>query len=123
MVKRVAIGLLLVGVLAALTLVDPAQSIWVPKCLFKLFTGLQCPGCGCQRAAHALLHGDLIGALRYNWFLFFAGPYLLVLIAERFFLKGEWQERVHNWAENKYVVWFYIVSYFVWLVVRNVLHI
>lgn len=104
-------------------MVDPTQAWWMPKCPFKLLTGLQCPGCGCQRAVHAFLQGDIIGALRFNWFLLYAVPYLLLLISERYFLKGEWQERVRNWAENKYVVWFYIVSYFVWLVVRNVLHI
>ena len=51
------------------------------------------------------------------------GPYLLVLIAERFFLKGQWQEKTRAWAEHRYVVWFYVVSYFVWMVVRNILHI
>lgn len=121
--KKIAIGLALIAALAMLTLIDPAQSVWMPKCPFKLLTGLQCPGCGGQRAAHALLQGDFVGALRYNWFLVYAGPYLLLLIIERFFLKGEWQQKVRGWVENKYVVWLYIVSYCVWLVVRNVLHI
>ena len=118
--KKVAIGLLLVGVLVVLTLVDPAQSIWIPKCPVKLLTGLQCPGCGFQRAAHALLHGDVLGALRFNWFLLYAVPYLLVLIAERFFLRGKWQQRIRRWAEDNRVVWSYVVVYFVWFVVRNI---
>ena len=121
--KKIAIGLALIAALAMLTLIDPAQSVWMPKCPFKLLTGLQCPGCGGQRAAHALLLGDFVGAFRYNWFLVYAGPYLLLLIIERFFLKGECQQKVRGWVENKYVVWLYIVSYCVWLVVRNVLHI
>ena len=118
--KKVAIGLLLVGALVVLTLVDPAQSIWIPKCPVKLLTGLQCPGCGFQRAAHALLHGDVLGALRFNWFLLYAVPYLLVLIAERFFLRGKWQQRIRRWAEDNRVVWSYVVVYFVWFVVRNI---
>ena len=118
--KKVAIGLLLVVVLAVLTLVDPAQSIWIPKCPVKLLTGLQCPGCGFQRAAHALLHGDVLGALRFNWFLLYAVPYLLVLIAERFFLRGKWQLKIRRWAEDNRVVWSYVVVYFVWFVVRNI---
>ena len=118
--KKVAIGLLLVGVLVVLTLVDPAQSIWIPKCPVKLLTGLQCPGCGFQRAAHALLHGDVLGALRFNWFLLYAVPYLLVLIAERYFLRGKWQQRIRRWAEDNRVVWSYVVVYFVWFVVRNI---
>ena len=118
--KKVAIGLLLVVILAVLTLVDPAQSIWIPKCPVKLLTGLQCPGCGFQRAAHALLHGDVLGALRFNWFLLYAVPYLLVLIAERYFLRGKWQQRIRRWAEDNRVVWSYVVVYFVWFVVRNI---
>lgn len=118
--KKVAIGLLLVGVLVVLTLVDPAESIWIPKCPVKLLTGLQCPGCGFQRAAHALLHGDVLGALRFNWFLLYAVPYLLVLIAERFFLRGKWQLKIRQWAEDNRVVWSYVVVYFVWFVVRNI---
>ena len=121
--KKIVIGLALIAALVILTLIDPAQSVWMPKCPFKLITGLQCPGCGGQRAAHALLQGDIVGALRYNWFLIYAAPYLLLLIIERFFLRGEWQTKVRRWAENKYVVWLYIVSYCVWLVVRNILHI
>lgn len=118
--KKVAIGLLLVGVLVVLTLVDPAESIWIPKCPVKLLTGLQCPGCGFQRAAHALLHGDVLGALRFNWFLLYAVPYLLVLIAERYFLRGKWQLKIRQWAEDNRVVWSYVVVYFVWFVVRNI---
>lgn len=109
--------------LTLLILVDPAESVWMPKCPFKLLTGLSCPGCGGQRAAHALLHGDVVGALRYNWFLIYAAPYLLLLIVERFFLKGDWQQKVQRFAESKFVVMFYVFSYFAWMVVRNILHI
>ncbi len=47
-------------------LVDPAESAFMPKCLFKAVTGWDCPGCGSQRALHALLHGDFLEALRQN---------------------------------------------------------
>ncbi len=33
-----------------------------PRCLFKLITGYECPGCGSQRAFHSLLHGDIAAA-------------------------------------------------------------
>ncbi|PIE48911.1 MAG: hypothetical protein CSA39_05330 [Flavobacteriales bacterium] len=32
-------------------------------------TGIQCPGCGSQRAFHQLLHGNLMGALQQNLLL------------------------------------------------------
>ncbi|HEY0335174.1 MAG TPA: DUF2752 domain-containing protein [Stenotrophomonas sp.] len=37
-----------------------------PPCVFHLFTGYWCPGCGLTRMLHALVHFDLIGAWRMN---------------------------------------------------------
>jgi hypothetical protein len=39
---------------------------WWPSCLFKKFSGLECPGCGMTRAVHATLHGELGKAFRFN---------------------------------------------------------
>lgn len=43
---------------------------------FKLLTGYDCPGCGSQRALHALLHGD-INAFAYNPLFIIAIPYVI----------------------------------------------
>ncbi len=37
-----------------------------PPCLFHAFTGYHCPGCGMTRAMHALVLGDIPGALAMN---------------------------------------------------------
>jgi len=37
-----------------------------PRCPFKALTGLPCPSCGTTRAAVALLHGDVLGAMLSN---------------------------------------------------------
>ena len=55
---------------------DPSDAWWMPKCPVKFFTGFDCPGCGSQRAIHALLHGDLAGAFGYNAILFLFIPLL-----------------------------------------------
>lgn len=42
------------------------DKIPVPLCPFKSLTGLPCPGCGGLRAANALLHGNILGAIYTN---------------------------------------------------------
>lgn len=53
--------------------VDPATSI-MPRCTFKQFTGWDCPGCGSQRAFHALLRGHIAEAWSHNPALFVMIP-------------------------------------------------
>ena len=57
--------------------VDPESSSLFPKCPFLLLTGLECPGCGSQRAIHSLLNGDLPAAVHYNLLLVSSIPYLV----------------------------------------------
>jgi hypothetical protein len=47
---------------------DPATTAWLPSCPLYTWTGWLCPGCGTLRALHALLHLDVVQALRYNAF-------------------------------------------------------
>lgn len=109
--------------LTVLYLTNPMVSSWSPKCPFKLLTGFSCPGCGIQRALHALLHGRIIEAAQYNFYLVYAGPYALSFLVKDFFLSGTAKEKVAKVIENKYVVNFYIYTFFLWMVIRNILHI
>ncbi len=67
--------------LAALVVVyqlfDPAKTDYFPKCPFKYFTGLDCPGCGSQRAVHNLLNFNILGAFNANGLLVISIPYIL----------------------------------------------
>ncbi|MDO5509845.1 MAG: DUF2752 domain-containing protein [Weeksellaceae bacterium] len=70
---------------------NPADTrIPFPACSFKAFTGLDCPGCGGQRALHSLLHGDVLRALSFNAFYIILLPFLLPMIyyALRSFVTG-----------------------------------
>lgn len=73
----VVAALLLLGALAALAAyyycADPSEGAGL-ACTFKALTGYDCPGCGAQRALHALLHGQPAQAWRFNPFIFFAVP-------------------------------------------------
>src|SRR6218665_1576367 len=46
-------------------------------CSVKQLLGLDCPGCGMQRALVALLRGDVLGSLRFNASLI---PFLLTVV-------------------------------------------
>ena len=56
---------------------DPSFHEFFPSCPFHTFTGLYCPGCGSQRAFHALLNGDITLALGYNMLFVLFLPFML----------------------------------------------
>lgn len=56
---------------------NPETSGFFLQCPFKLLTGYDCPGCGSQRALHALLHGDVKQAFTYNPLFILAIPYVI----------------------------------------------
>jgi hypothetical protein len=68
---------------AVLYAVPPEAAGIYPPCVFHTLTGLQCPGCGGTRCAHALLHGDLRQAAAYNLFTLVALPLLAAWAAYR----------------------------------------
>jgi hypothetical protein len=109
------------SVLIALYWLNPTEQPLMPKCPFKLLTGLSCPGCGFQRAAHAVLHGHFAEALAYNYWFTFALPYLLAVIVEKWILRGTWQKRAEAIVEHRYLIYTYLITFFVWLVVRNII--
>ena len=94
---------------------DPVKSHLAPQCMFKTITGLSCPGCGFQRYVHALLHGDILCAIRYNLFLALGIPFLLfVAVSENAKLSYP------TLLVKKNAAYLYILLYFAWFVVRNV---
>lgn len=101
---------------------NPSETAIAPKCMFKMLTGWDCPGCGFQRAAHAALHGHFVTAARYNFFLIYALPYLLALILTEWVWKGARQEKWRRIFEGSLALNFYIISFLVWGIVRNIFH-
>jgi len=71
-------------VIAAVVIVyynfNPSHYHFFPSCAFKQITGLQCPGCGGQRAIYSLLHFQFQEAFQYNSLLVCSLPYLSIWI-------------------------------------------
>lgn len=120
--RGVVIALVAVAVLAAgwvyLTF-DPSEHFY-PRCMFYELTGWQCPGCGSQRALHALLNGDLAGAWGYNALFVLELP-LMALLAVAWWLRGRvpWLHRVLN---SRSVVLGILAVILAWMVGRNLIN-
>lgn len=99
--------------------VDPMQAPWMPKCMLHVITGLDCPGCGSQRALHALLHADLAGAFRANALLVVMIPYILLILYAELFRERHPRlfKTVYSWTAIIAVVGVVVA----WGVVRNFL--
>jgi uncharacterized protein DUF2752 len=94
---------------------DPTKVSIFPPCMFHQVTGLDCPGCGAQRALHQLLHGNIVAALQLNAMFVLSLP-IVVLYGPRFIsraYKGEPTGLSTRW------LWFYLVAWLVFGILRN----
>lgn len=97
---------------------DPSASTVFPQCPFLSFTGYKCPGCGSQRAIHALLNGDVAGAFRYNAFLMIAVPWItLCLYAES---RRTRNPRLYARLNSQLLIWLFLVTALLWWLLRNI---
>ncbi len=97
---------------------DPSSSYLAPKCLFKFVTGLDCPGCGGQRALHAFLRGDISASFRSNPFLWLVLPYLIFLVISAL-LGEDFLPSLYRKLRSRFVVCIYLLLFFFWWVIRN----
>ena len=97
---------------------DPSTSGVFPQCFFLSLTGYKCPGCGIQRAIHALLHGDVAGAFRYNAFLMVAIPWIaLCLFAES---RRTRNPRLYARLNPELLMWLLLAAVLIWWILRNI---
>ena len=73
----ITIWLLLLAGSVYLYAFQPGKTGFFPPCLFRMLTGLTCPGCGSTRAMHQLLHGHFAAAFMLNPLFLLAIPFLL----------------------------------------------
>ena len=70
-------ALVLLGLAFVYRLYDPLLTDFFPSCPFLYATGLECPGCGSQRALHHLLNLQFSAAYQQNTLLVLSIPYLM----------------------------------------------
>ena len=118
--RSALVGPLVVGGLslvscAILAFVDPNGG--PPTCPLKAMTGLDCPFCGGLRGTHALLTGDVAGALDQNLLLpvFLVGSMLAWLV----WFRASWQGRRVTWRGGRTAAVAVTSALLVFAVVRN----
>ncbi|MEU9608648.1 DUF2752 domain-containing protein [Streptomyces sp. NPDC048057] len=92
---------------------------WLPRCPFRLVTGLLCPACGGTRMVYDLMHGDVAASFADNRALFLVAPFALGLLAYWAVegLRGRrWRPR---WSRRTQAV--VLSTAVAWTVVRNVM--
>lgn len=103
--------------LAVYAVYDPAEAGFFPRCSLKALTGWECPGCGAQRAFHAVLHGRIGEAIAYNPFLLMALPYAGAIAATA----NRRTQRLHDALTSPAACYSYVAAYFIWWAARNML--
>lgn len=99
-------------------LFDPATDA-APKCLFRLITGFECPGCGSQRLLHALTHGDIRAAAEANLLLLTILPYLALWLWVE--LDPSLTPRLHKTMNSTPAIIAILVILIAWTIIRNIL--
>lgn len=117
------VSVVLIAVIVTVWYFNPEDAIWMPKCPLKHLTGYDCPGCGATRALHAVLHGDIYGAIRYNLFLVIGVAYAALAVLVSRIKATSRYGGFRRVMLGKTVGWIYITLFFAWWILRNILDI
>lgn len=115
----VIISVVVITLLIIYALFDPSLHRWFPQCVFYKLTGWQCAGCGSQRAIHALLKGDFVGAWHQNALLVLLIPVILFMIYLEIVRIGK--PKLYSTFYSPYVIWIFVVVIVVWTILRNLI--
>lgn len=117
MQKKIILSGLLIAAVAYFFL-NPEENGLFPKCPFLMLTDFVCPGCGSQRAVHALLHLDFIGAFRYNALLVCSLPVVFVLLFAE--ARRERCPIFYSRVHRVTFIWIYFGIVVAWWIGRNI---
>lgn len=115
----VLLALIAVAAIAAAYYMLGPESGMYPRCLFRQLTGLQCPGCGSQRAIHALLHGHVAEAWGHNALLLVELPLIALLLAAQP-LRNRYPQ-LHRALNSRTLILILLATIIGWTVIRNLI--
>ena len=90
------------------------------RCPSNFLLGINCPGCGTQRALHHLLHFEIVDALRYNAFFVLAIPVIMLYFLN--WIRNELfnQNKQIKFLQNKKVLIALLIILIVFGIFRNI---
>ena len=94
---------------------EPGKSGYFPVCTFRALTGFACPGCGCTRGLHALMHGDVVAAFKFNPLFILSLPLLLYAFFRFSSAAIQGQRLSGNQLDAKYIRTIFGVVLFFWI--------
>ena len=94
---------------------------WMPLCPVHALTGLSCPGCGSQRALHALLDGEPLKAWGYNYIIPFTLAYVAICGMHWIFPDSTRIERIYRRLTTPMALYALLGAVIAWTVARNLL--
>ena len=98
------------------------DSILFPKCPIKTVTGLDCPGCGSQRALHYFLQGDIKESFLQNPLVFILVPYLLLGFYLHYKPNPKEKElKLRKILYGYYAIWVLMSIIIVFTILRNII--
>ena len=99
---------------------NPNSFPFFPKCIFLMLTGMKCPGCGSQRAIHALLHADIKTAFSYNVLLVLSIPYVILLLGVRIYQLFNPYSPLILKVQRSLYIWIFFAIAMTFFVARNI---
>ena len=115
--------LIIIGIFILYYLVNPLCHNFPIQCPWRLLTNTQCPACGFQRALHALMHGEFQKALSYNYLFILFIPYAIMAIISTWYNYHHVFDKLNKFVYHHYTLRCYVVIYFGWWIIRNILNI
>ena len=113
-----AVAVIVIAGIAIYSTFDPSTVRFFPRCTFLSLTGLKCPGCGTQRAIHALLHGNFLEAVRFNAMMVASVPLLALYGYAEIVRKSK--PRFYNKVNSTPIILTIFVLVVLWWILRNV---
>lgn len=102
--------------------INPLMDKYPVQCPWRWCTGTLCPGCGLQRALHALVRGEVMLALRYNYFFVLSVPYALAAVLACWYNFGGRLDWLRRLVFHPITLKAYVIIFFAWWILRNVFH-